>query len=51
MLDIAMFIKRKLAYIGVNCDQCKIGLLKVKAEFLDLFKALSISLVQDTLTA
>ena len=34
MLDIAMFIKRKLAYIGVSCDKCKIGLLKEKAESL-----------------
>ena len=50
MLNIAMFIKRKLAYIGVNCDQYKIGLLKVKAKSLVLFKALSISLVQETLT-
>ena len=49
MLNIAMFIKRKLAYIGVNCDKCKIGLLKVKAVSLVLFKALSISLVQDIL--
>ena len=51
MLNIAMFLKFKLAYIEVNCDKCKIGLLKVKAESLVLFKALSISSVQDTLAA
>ena len=29
MLNIAMFIKCKLAYIEVNCDKCKIRLMKV----------------------
>ena len=29
ILTIAMFIKSKLAYIEVNCDQCKIRLMKM----------------------
>ena len=29
MLNIAMFLKCNLAYIGVNCAKCKTGLIKM----------------------